>query len=156
MNARLRELRTEEFPDWLERSKERYADDVEQNGGMPRELARQKSERDFAKLLPDGLASEGQSLYAVEHEGARVGTLWVAEREEQSGSVLFVYEVVIDQALRGRGLGKQAMALAEQEARARGLARIELNVFGGNEIARNLYRSLGYEECAVFMGKDIS
>jgi GNAT superfamily N-acetyltransferase len=156
VSARLRPLRDEEFPDWLERSKQRYADDVEQNGGMPRERARQKAERDFAKLLPDGLASPDQSIYAVEHDGDRVGTLWLAEREEQSGRVLFVYEVVIEEGLRGRGLGKQAMVLAEEEARVRGLPRIELNVFGGNQIARNLYHSLGYEEFAVFMGKDVS
>jgi predicted GNAT family acetyltransferase len=30
-----------------------------------------------------------------------------------------------------------------------------LNVFGGNEVARNLYRSLGYEELAALMRKDL-
>ena len=33
--------------------------------------------------------------------------------------------------------------------------RMELNVFGGNDVARSLYRSLGYVERAVSMGKDI-
>jgi len=32
---------------------------------------------------------------------------------------------------------------------------MELNVFGGNDVARGLYRSLGYVERAVLMGKDI-
>ena len=53
------------------------------------------------------------------------------------------------EAMRGRGLGRRAMELAEEEANRRGLARIELNVFGGNEVARGLYRSLGYAEVAV-------
>jgi len=48
-----------------------------------------------------------------------------------------------------------AMLLAESEARQRGLNRIALNVFGGNEAARNLYQSLGYDERAVTMGKMI-
>jgi len=39
--------------------------------------------------------------------------------------------------------------------RERGGARVELTVFGGNEVARTLYRSLGYEESAVWMGKDL-
>ena len=39
--------------------------------------------------------------------------------------------------------------------RADGLDRIELNVFGGNEVARGLYRSLGFAESAVYMGKDV-
>ena len=45
---------------------------------------------------------------------------------------------------------------AEREAKALGIHRIELNVFGGNTVARNLYRSLGYVERAVQMGKDLA
>jgi ribosomal protein S18 acetylase RimI-like enzyme len=32
---------------------------------------------------------------------------------------------------------------------------VELNVFGGNDVARNLYRSLGYVETSIQMGKDL-
>ena len=39
--------------------------------------------------------------------------------------------------------------------RERGVARVELTVLGGNEVARTLYRSPGYEESAVSMGKDL-
>jgi hypothetical protein len=35
------------------------------------------------------------------------------------------------------------------------VARVDLNVFGGNEVARALYRSLGYEEIAVYMRKGL-
>jgi ribosomal protein S18 acetylase RimI-like enzyme len=47
------------------------------------------------------------------------------------------------------------MRLAEDEARGRGIDRIELNVFGGNDVARGLYRSLGYVETAAQMRKDL-
>jgi len=47
------------------------------------------------------------------------------------------------------------MLLAEAEAHRRGFRRIGLNVFGGNEIARNLYRSLGYTETAIHMRKNL-
>jgi predicted GNAT family acetyltransferase len=33
---------------------------------------------------------------------------------------------------------------------------VELNVFGANDVARRLYRSLGYEEISVWMGKDVA
>jgi ribosomal protein S18 acetylase RimI-like enzyme len=61
--------------------------------------------------------------------------------------------VRIEEAHRGRGYGREAMVHAEAEAKRRGLDRIALNVFGRNAAARNLYRSLGYEENAVMMGK---
>jgi RimJ/RimL family protein N-acetyltransferase len=38
---------------------------------------------------------------------------------------------------------------------AEGITRAELNVFGGNERARSLYRSLGYRELGIAMGKDL-
>ena len=46
------------------------------------------------------------------------------------------------------------MQLLEQEAQSAGLPGIDLNVWGGNEVARSLYRSLGFAERAVFMSKD--
>ena len=88
-------------------------------------------------------------------DGERVGELWLCERDGQMFHDLFVYEIRIDSQHRGKGYGKAAMLLAEEEARSRGLDRVSLNVFGGNEVARNLYRSLGYEENAVAMSKKL-
>ena len=48
------------------------------------------------------------------------------------------------------------MLLVEGEARDRGIGRVELNVFGGNEVARGLYRSLGYVETSVQMAKELA
>ena len=51
---------------------------------------------------------------------------------------------------------RQAMELLEAEVRADGLPGIDLNVWGGNDLARSLYRSLGFEERAVFMSKELA
>jgi ribosomal protein S18 acetylase RimI-like enzyme len=47
------------------------------------------------------------------------------------------------------------MLLAEEQARMHGRRRIKLNVFARNGIARALYRSLGFEEMAVQMSKEV-
>jgi ribosomal protein S18 acetylase RimI-like enzyme len=143
-----------EFDAWLPDAVDHYASDIA-GGGLSEEAARAKADRDFPRLLPDGLATQGQWLYIVEHDGDAVGMLWLAEREDDFGRNLFVYDVLIDEEHRGRGLGKAAMALAEDEARRRGITRVTLNVFGGNDVARNLYRSLGYSETAIYMMKDV-
>ena len=109
-------------------------------------------------MLPDGLASSGQFLFALEDKGTgeRVGDLWFAERDSDFGEkTAFIYSIEIFEEFRGRGLGRQAMTVLEDEVRARGLGRIALNVFGGNDVARSLYRSVGYAETAVFMSKEI-
>jgi len=155
MSVSLRRLRDDELPAFRESSERTYGESIEHAGGLPRELAVEKARRDFAALWPNGRPVPGQLIYAIEEHGDRVGYLWLAERENHGRRVIWVYDVEIDEVHRGRGLGRQAMLLAEEEARARGLERVELNVFGGNDVARRLYRSLGYEESAVWMGKDL-
>ena len=158
MNATIRPLREDEFEEWRRLSRDRYAEDMVENGGFTPEAAREKSEKDFSLTMPDGLATPGQYLFAVESpEREVVGHVWLADRQTRDeGRVAFVYEIRIDEEQRGRGYGRAAMLLLEDEAPALGLDRIELNVFGGNDVARGLYRSLGYEERAVMMGKRLT
>ena len=47
------------------------------------------------------------------------------------------------------------MLALEDEVRALGHDSIGLNVWGGNAVARGLYRSLGYAERAVHMRKSL-
>jgi ribosomal protein S18 acetylase RimI-like enzyme len=152
----VRPISDEQFAEWLPRMRERYAADMVENAAASAETARKKAEADMEQLFPGGKPAEGQDVYVLEAEGRRAGELWVAERgNELTGRGLWIYEVRVDEALRRQGLGRKAMLYAEEEARRRGLSSISLNVFGGNEAARTLYRSLGYEELAVLMRKDL-
>ena len=144
-----------EFPAFIAASIAGYADDMVTHGQVPPAEAARKSKADHAALLPNGAASPGHAIFVVEAGGMPVGHLWIAERGSPERPTLFIYSIEIDEAHRGRGFGRQAMLLAEAEARARGIGRIELNVFGGNEVARGLYRSLGYLETSVQMGKEL-
>jgi ribosomal protein S18 acetylase RimI-like enzyme len=150
-------VRDDEFDAWVEHGKAEYARDMIVNAGAPPDQAREKAESDWQTLLPQRVETFDQFIYAVEDEsGERVGSVWFARRETQfEGWVAFVYAIEIDEQSRGRGFGREAMLLLEDEARARGLDRISLNVFGGNEVARNLYRSLGYAESALWMAKQL-
>jgi ribosomal protein S18 acetylase RimI-like enzyme len=154
-DATLRPMRPHEFPAFLDASKRFYARDIEEHGGQTAEFARRKSDEDHAAILPEGLATPGHAIFVVEADGERIGILWVAERDQGGRRGLYIYDIEIDEAHRGRGYGRATMLLAEDEAQRRGLNRVELNVFGGNEVARNLYRSLGYVETSVQMAKDL-
>jgi ribosomal protein S18 acetylase RimI-like enzyme len=154
--ARLRPITAEEFPAFVATSKAGYAHDIEVHGGQTRQAAQDKADADFPALLPQGMDTPGHSIFIVEAAGAAVGRLWLAERPLGGRRVLYVYDVSIEPDHRGLGHGRAAMNLAEEEARARGIGRIELNVFGGNDVARKLYRSLGYAETSVQMAKDLA
>jgi len=152
---RLRPVTADEFPAWIAASKAGYAYGVESHGGQTHEAAQRKAAEDTAAVLPLGLDTPGHAIFVVEADGRPVGRLWLAERESGGRRTLFVYDISIEEAFKGRGYGRAAMRRAEDEARARGLGRIELNVFGGNAVARRMYRSLGYVDTSVQMAKDL-
>ena len=158
MTVVLRPLREDEYAAWRAHSQEGYAGDMERTGGFDREQALAKAQLDFDRILPDGLATPAQHVFAIEDgSGEAVGHAWLAERDTpDQGRLTFVYDVYVYESHRGHGYGRNAMLALEDEARKLGHDRIELNVFGGNEVARGLYRSLGYEERAVYMGKRLA
>jgi ribosomal protein S18 acetylase RimI-like enzyme len=151
----LRPLREDEFPAWYATARDEYGESMATQADVPPDAARTRAETQMAEILPQGLATPGHSIFIVERDGERVGRLWLAEREMDGRRALYIYDIEIDAAHRGQGLGRAAMLLAEDEARARGIARLELNVWGANAPARHLYQSLGYTERAVSMGKDL-
>ncbi len=157
MSVLLRPLREDEYDAFYEEAVETYAFDLEENGGFTREHARAKSVADHERALSQGLATPDTFLRAVEDaDGRRVGIVWWAIQTSQVGVRLaYLYAISIDEPERGRGLGRAAMLALEDEVRTFGLDRIELNVFGGNDVARGLYRSLGYTESAVYMVKNL-
>ena len=110
MGVRLRELRDDELPDWLEAARRFYVDDLERHAGMTRAEAEDKAKRDHDALFPDGRALEGHHLFAIEDEhGEGIGRLWFAER----ASGLWLYEIDLEERVRGRGLGRQTMLVLE-------------------------------------------
>jgi len=149
----VRPLRDDEFGPWLQAAQAGYEESMRVHGGIGAEAARRRAAADVEALFPDGKPLEGQLIYVLEADGERVGDLWLAERDGEEARMLFVYGVEIDARYRGRGYGRAAMVFAEEEAKRRGVAGVALNVFGGNQVARGLYRSLGYAEVGVYMRK---
>jgi ribosomal protein S18 acetylase RimI-like enzyme len=144
-------MRADELADWLRTTQAGYVDDLVRDAGLEPEQAAAKAEEDTEQLFPGGRPSAEQFVFVVEAEGEPVGALWLSERENPFR--MHIYNIRIDERFRGRGYGKKAMLLAEEEACRRGIDRISLNVYGRNTVARALYSSLGYEENAIAMSK---
>jgi GNAT superfamily N-acetyltransferase len=148
----LRPLREDEFDAWNAAHTRRYADGMVEFAGLTREAAERKAAADVAAVLPAGLATEGVRLWAIEDDGGRVvGSVFLGERQGQA----WLYDIVVNEGERGRGVGRAAMLALEAEVRRLGFGSVGLNVWGGNEVARCLYRSLGYAEQSVGMVKTL-
>ncbi|PRY46470.1 GNAT family N-acetyltransferase [Umezawaea tangerina] len=110
------------------------------SSGESEEVARRVAEDAFAALPRDG-----DRYYAVVEGTERVGALWIGPSARGGAGVEWVHYVEVVPEARGRGLGKAAMLLAQQDARAHGATELGLNVFGDNSAALAVYRSTGFE-----------
>lgn len=138
-----RPLTPDEYPRWLAGEEDAYVADIVRAGALTPEEARLKSDRDFARLLPEGLATPDHSFLVLEAAGAPIGTGWL--RHGFLPGVTFGYSLEVHERHRGRGFGRAAMAVGERATLAAGDAALMFNVFGGNDVAMSLYTSAGYQ-----------
>ncbi|MEU9406534.1 GNAT family N-acetyltransferase [Streptomyces sp. NPDC048281] len=148
--SRGRDLTEAEYGTWLAHASEKYAR-MWHERGLSEAEARERSRRDHARLLPRGLATEGARISVLEHEGTRVGILWLALRADDA----WVYRVETDADHRGEGHGRTLMLLAEAQTIGAGQHALGLNVFAGNTPVERLYESLGYVTVSHSFYKDL-
>jgi ribosomal protein S18 acetylase RimI-like enzyme len=141
-------MQDEEFFAWLPLLRADYAHELVRDYGMSIEKARAHAVAEI-----DGHRSAEHSVFVIEVDGELVGHLWLVEHRDAFEPTLSIYDIDVDEPYRGSGYGKAAMVFAEEEARRRGLTRIALRVGARNDVARNLYRSLGFDENEIAMSK---
>ena len=145
-----------EWDEWMPRQMAGYAEHITASGAMSEADARAKAEADTARSFHGGYTTPGQLVFRLMAGDEAAGWLWLAvpgpDRDRLMG---WVYNIEVDPAFRGRGYGRAAMILAEDEARSRGMTSLGLNVHGQNTVARSLYDSLGYGVMALQMKKEL-
>ena len=77
------------------------------------------------------------------HDQSRVGWTWVGPAPGVSGDS-YIYEIEVDAAFRGGGLGGSALDEIEVLVRRAGAARLGLHIFEANAAARRLYEGKGF------------
>jgi ribosomal protein S18 acetylase RimI-like enzyme len=155
MPIALRPLTASEVAAYLERSLAEYVAERIASGEHP-DQARRTADEQRSVLYPDGAPAAGHHLYrVVDDRGTELGVVWIGPQLGAPPDRYWVFDVEILPEHRGRGLGRQAMLLAEEAARSLGATELGLNVFGQNAVARSLYESLGYQTTAVQMRKPL-
>jgi ribosomal protein S18 acetylase RimI-like enzyme len=138
------EMTDADYDRYLERVVAKYAGEGAKAIGIEPEEAVERAHAQIARLLPEGRRTPGQFLRNLVRAEEVIGVLWFADRLEGSPRRVFLYDIFIDEDLRGQGLGSAAMALFEDEARRIGADEVALHVFTHNTGAVRLYERLGY------------
>lgn len=143
--VQVRDMTAGEFESYLERMLPSYAAAGAKATGMAPEAALEEARRQIASLLPDGRDTAGQHLKSVHlSSGGAVGILWYASEPHACPTHLFLYDIVVEAARRGEGLGTACMRWLEEEGTRLGAGEIRLHVFTENAHAVRLYERLGF------------
>lgn len=112
-------------------------------------LVRHCAEKQTAPVYAKALADPAQALWLAElAPGASpVGYMHLTAPDlpiETLPTDLEVKRIYVLGKLQGSGLGRRLIALAQEEARARGARRLLLGVYKGNESALAFYDRVGF------------
>ena len=100
------------------------------------------SEQTLRAVLNDSASR----LYLLEEEGRVVGMLTLGIYHSPTGSKGWIEDVVVDNACRGRGYGRQLVAHAIEEAKKAGVAQLMLTSNPLRVAANKLYQQMGFEK----------
>lgn len=95
--------------------------------------------------LEEIVCSPSSHLFFAECEGVVVGMLTVGEYLAPTGRKLWIEDVVVDEAMRGRAIGRMLVQHAIAFAESFGKGTLMLTSRPSRIAANNLYRSCGFE-----------
>jgi predicted N-acetyltransferase YhbS len=103
------------------------------------------------------MAAEGRLVLVAELDGAVIGCLStsimrVLHRPAPVGRISMM---VVDEALRGRGIGAQLVRAAEEALAAQGCYMVEVTSHVHRTDAHRFYERLGYERTSVRLAKEL-
>jgi ribosomal protein S18 acetylase RimI-like enzyme len=134
-----------ECADFIERQIVEYADQKTRAGHWRSEEAIARSREAMKDFLPG--RPPGHGFYqGVDPAGRRVGWVWLGPppKELRLMNARWLFQITVEETLRGQGYGRALLAAAEDQAAADGADALYLNVFAWNVAAKALYDSAGY------------
>ena len=148
--VKLEPIQQDDFDHFLEHEIGEYANDHVRNGNWSPEGALEKSRKEFESLLPNGIQSKDQYVWSIlDEDKNKIGVLWVQVKDHKA----FIYDFIIDEAFRGKGFGKQALAALDEQLNSMDVESVALHVFGDNITAQELYKKMGFEITGMHMKK---
>ena len=95
---------------------------------------------DPARDIPFLRDSSNAQLFVADEDGRLVGTIMLGH----DGHRGWLYRLAVAPDRRGRGIGRALVDEAERWLAARGVAKVNLMIRGGNAAVRDVYARLGY------------
>lgn len=92
------------------------------------------------------IASSGNILYSARVNDKTVGTLTLTMLVTPTGITGWIADVVVDNEVRGKGIGEKLVRTAIARAGSLGAKHVDLSSRPSREAANRLYQRLGFEK----------
>jgi ribosomal protein S18 acetylase RimI-like enzyme len=155
MPVTLTAIESDALAEFLALIRPQYVDERMQADHLSRAEADRFVTTQWERTLPQGVATAGHHLFWAHDESHadRIGLLWISLDPQHAQA--FIYEIIVFDAFRGRGLGRELLGRAEEFARTHRARAISLNVFSPNRRAIALYASAGFVAVSQHMSKEL-
>jgi ribosomal protein S18 acetylase RimI-like enzyme len=128
----------EEFSHYSQFSYDRFISSSSASSGEPLEQVK-------TRVGPSPQrAGKNDMWYVVELDTKNIGYFWIQLLPQRNEA--FIYDLYLDGAFRGKGLGREVMSEAIRLLKGRNVESVKLCVFRDNPVALHLYQSLGFQE----------
>ncbi len=97
------------------------------------------------KDLESIISSESTYLFTGEENGEIVGTISIVIYKIPSGMKAWIEDVIVDEAARGRGYGKELILFAVDFLKNKGIPSVNLTSAPSRVAANKMYQSLGFQ-----------
>ncbi|CAM3205970.1 GNAT family N-acetyltransferase [Stackebrandtia soli] len=143
-----------EYPRWLGLMIDDFATSLATRDGVSMDQALAQADELIKVMLPDEAATSGNELWTLAVDGEPAAYLWLHPRPDVDE--VYVQDVVVEEKLRGRGLGRRVMRRAATSALTLGLSSVRLHVFAHNTTANALYDRMGYRTVTEYRSASLT
>ncbi|WP_428945323.1 GNAT family N-acetyltransferase [Pantoea sp. FN060301] len=148
-------MTAEEFSAFLQYLIPDYAEDIASSYRLLKEDALKQAQNEIAASLPEGPETSGHVLLSIFYHNAvaehHVGYFWYKPDEPSKSA--FIYDFYIFPTHQNKGLGSASMQALENRLREQGFTQIKLRVAAGNDRAKHVYESNGFQVNGFNMNK---
>ena len=118
-----------------------------------------QTERGYASYLGDQLEETSVVVLVAEREGAVVGYTYAGaegfDYMSLRGPAGVLYDIVVDPAHRGHGVGSMLLDATLAALEARGAPRVVLSTAERNEAAQRLFERAGFRRTMIEMTREL-
>lgn len=142
-----RKMNEDEFRYFAEKDVREYSQTLVKGRGLDAKDALTKAEKEFCKMMPDGLYTKDQFVMFITDAQSKktVGEIWYGYEEKDGAKQVFLTEFLIYEEERRKGYAKSALKEMERTAKEDGCTFSTLYVWDHNPVAYSLYTKCGYE-----------